>query len=97
MAAREALRRQVADFIEAEVARLDAGDLAGWVDLCTDDAEYWMPVRRDQTDPLVLVPFADTPVDTDAVMRLESGFRADNGRIATTFARPQPNFLPFLP
>ena len=39
-------------FLEEEVARLDAGDLAGWLDLCTDDAEYWMPVSRRQSDPL---------------------------------------------
>ena len=46
------LYQRVATFIEDEVALLDAGDLHAWVDLCTDDATYWMPVSRDQTDPL---------------------------------------------
>lgn len=39
-------------FLEEEVACLDAGDLDSWVELCTDDAIYWMPVGADQTDPL---------------------------------------------
>ncbi len=39
-------------FLEEEVAFLDAGDLDGWVNLCTDDAIYWMPVSAQQTDPL---------------------------------------------
>ncbi len=74
--------------------------------LCDVDHSAWTTTYRavgdytrlgDQTDPFVLVPFADTPVDTDAVMRLESGFRDSDARIETTFARPLPNFLPFLP
>ncbi len=39
-------------FLERECELLDSGDFAGWVDLCTDDAVYWMPVSSDQTDPL---------------------------------------------
>lgn len=41
----------IEQFLEEEVTLLDAGDLDGWVDLCTDDAIYWMPVSAGQTDP----------------------------------------------
>ena len=39
-------------FLDQECGLLDAGDFEGWVDLCTDDAVYWIPISRDQTDPL---------------------------------------------
>lgn len=45
-------RGAVEGFLDEETGRLDAGDFAGWVDLCTDDAIYWMPVSKDQQDPL---------------------------------------------
>jgi alkaline phosphatase D len=40
-------------------------------------------------DPLALVPFEDTPVETDAVLEIEAGFNApgSGGRIETEFAR----------
>ena len=39
-------------FLEHEAELLDRGDLAGWVELCTDDATYWMPMSAEQQDPL---------------------------------------------
>jgi 3-phenylpropionate/cinnamic acid dioxygenase small subunit len=30
---------------------LDTGQLEAWLDLFTDDATYWLPLERDQTDP----------------------------------------------
>ena len=42
----------VESFIEQECELLDAGNFSAWVDLCTDDAVYWMPVSPHQTDPL---------------------------------------------
>ena len=42
----------IREFLEHESDLLDRGDFAGWVDLCTADATYWMPVSADQTDPL---------------------------------------------
>lgn len=49
---RDDIQTHVEAFIEQESDLLDAGDLVGWVDLCTDDATYWMPMSADQTDPL---------------------------------------------
>lgn len=45
-------REAVEDFLDLEVGLLDAGDIRGWVDLCTEDAIYWMPVSPEQQDPL---------------------------------------------
>jgi len=45
-------RSAIEAFLDDETGRLDAGDFAGWVDLCTDDAVYWMPVSKEQQDPL---------------------------------------------
>jgi len=44
---REAIRA----FLEEEADRLDSGDLAGWLELCTEGSSYWMPVSSEQTDP----------------------------------------------
>jgi alkaline phosphatase D len=43
-----------------------------------------------------LIPYPGAEVTTDAVLRLQSGFRDDNGRLETVLARTFPNLLPFL-
>jgi alkaline phosphatase D len=73
--------------------------------LCDVDYEEWITTYRAVGDvadlgsinPLAFVPFPGTPVETDAIMRIASGFREANGRINNVFARPMPDFLPFLP
>jgi hypothetical protein len=73
--------------------------------LCDVDYEEWITTYRAVGDvadlgsinPLAFVPFPETPVETDAIMRIASGFREANGRINNVFARPMPDFLPFLP
>lgn len=42
---------RVERFLYAEADCLDNGDLDGWLDLYTDDSDYWMPVAPEQTDP----------------------------------------------
>lgn len=44
--------REVEEFLIAELALLDSGDLAGWRDLFTEEGYYWAPARPDQEDPL---------------------------------------------
>lgn len=72
--------------------------------LCDVDTDAWTTTFRAvgdiadlaSDDPLVLVPYRDSPVQTDAVIRLQSGFREDNGRLETLASRPIPDLLPFL-
>jgi 3-phenylpropionate/cinnamic acid dioxygenase small subunit len=40
------LRRQVEDFFYFEAELLDNRKLREWLDLFTDDARYWMPIRH---------------------------------------------------
>jgi len=40
------LRRQVEDFLYFEAELLDDRKLRQWLDLFTDDARYWMPIRH---------------------------------------------------
>ncbi len=40
------LRRQVEDFFYLEAELLDDRKLREWLDLFTDDARYWMPLRH---------------------------------------------------
>ncbi|HSK30290.1 MAG TPA: aromatic-ring-hydroxylating dioxygenase subunit beta [Candidatus Limnocylindria bacterium] len=40
------LRRQVEDFFYFEAELLDERKLREWLDLFTDDARYWMPIRH---------------------------------------------------
>jgi 3-phenylpropionate/cinnamic acid dioxygenase small subunit len=44
--------QEVEAFLYAEADFLDQGDLHAWRDLYTDDGAYWLPVDRDQDDPL---------------------------------------------
>ncbi len=43
---RRQLREEVEEFLYHEAWLLDEGRLYEWVDLFTDDARYWMPVRE---------------------------------------------------
>jgi biphenyl 2,3-dioxygenase beta subunit len=40
------LRRQVEDFLYFEAELLDDRKMREWLDLFTDDARYWMPIRH---------------------------------------------------
>lgn len=42
----------VEQFLYHEARLLDTGQFEAWLDLFTDDATYWLPLERDQTDPL---------------------------------------------
>jgi benzoate/toluate 1,2-dioxygenase beta subunit len=42
----------VEQFLYHEARLLDTGQLEAWLDLFTDDATYWLPLERDQKDPL---------------------------------------------
>lgn len=44
--ARRQLRQEVEEFLYREAWLLDEGRLYEWVELFTDDARYWMPVRE---------------------------------------------------
>ncbi|MEL7028172.1 MAG: aromatic-ring-hydroxylating dioxygenase subunit beta [Pseudomonadota bacterium] len=39
-------------FLYREADLLDANKLAEWIDLFTEDGDYWMPAAADQPDPL---------------------------------------------
>ena len=39
-------------FLYHEARLLDTQQLEAWLDLFTDDATYWVPLERDQKDPL---------------------------------------------
>ncbi len=42
----------VEHFLFHEARLLDTGQLEAWLDLFTDDATYWLPLERDQKDPV---------------------------------------------
>ena len=42
----------VTDFVEAEAEMLDERRFREWLDLFSDDAVYWVPLSREQSDPL---------------------------------------------
>jgi benzoate/toluate 1,2-dioxygenase beta subunit len=42
----------VEEFLYHEARLLDTGQLEAWLELFTDDATYWLPLERDQKDPL---------------------------------------------
>ena len=39
-------------FLFHEARLLDSGRLEEWLDLFTDDATYWLPLEKDQADPI---------------------------------------------
>jgi len=65
--------------------------------LCDVDAERWQTTYRavgtladlQNPDALALTPFEDSPVETDAVLEIESGFNQPGSgqRLTTTFSR----------
>ena len=40
------------EFLYHEARLLDTQQLEAWLDLFTDDATYWVPLEKDQRDPL---------------------------------------------
>jgi 3-phenylpropionate/cinnamic acid dioxygenase small subunit len=42
----------VAQFLYQEARLLDTGQLEAWLDLFTEDATYWVPLERDQQEPV---------------------------------------------
>jgi benzoate/toluate 1,2-dioxygenase beta subunit len=42
----------VEQFLFHEARLLDTGQLEAWLELFTDDATYWVPLEKDQRDPL---------------------------------------------
>jgi 3-phenylpropionate/cinnamic acid dioxygenase small subunit len=40
------------EFLVHEARLLDEGRLEEWLELFTDDATYWLPLEKDQRDPL---------------------------------------------
>ena len=42
----------VEQFLYHEARLLDTGQLEAWLELFTDDATYWVPLEREQKDPL---------------------------------------------
>jgi 3-phenylpropionate/cinnamic acid dioxygenase small subunit len=42
----------VEQFLYHEARLLDTGQLEAWLDLFTEDATYWVPLEKDQRDPL---------------------------------------------
>ena len=43
---------KVQEFLYQEARLLDAGELEAWLALFTEDATYWVPLERNQKDPL---------------------------------------------
>ncbi|MFK8051118.1 MAG: aromatic-ring-hydroxylating dioxygenase subunit beta [Halioglobus sp.] len=73
-------RLAVVDLVITESACLDEKNWAGWLDLYTEDAEYWIPAWDDEhtltTDPqceLSLIYYGSRAGLEDRVYRLETG------------------------
>jgi benzoate/toluate 1,2-dioxygenase beta subunit len=43
---------QLQQFLFHEARLLDTGQLEAWLELFTDDATYWLPLEREQKDPV---------------------------------------------
>jgi len=43
---------KVDEFLYHEARLLDTGQLEAWLELFTEDATYWVPLEKDQRDPL---------------------------------------------
>ena len=43
---------KVDEFLYHEARLLDTGQLEAWLELFTEDATYWLPLERNQKDPL---------------------------------------------
>ena len=47
------LQTTVTLFLHREARLLDDQDFQAWLDLLSDDIEYWIPISREQEDPLL--------------------------------------------
>jgi ethylbenzene dioxygenase beta subunit len=67
--------RSCADFLYREARLLDRRDLQAWLELFTEDAQYWVPLREEYRDPdaELNIIFDDRPRLIGRVGRLESG------------------------
>jgi benzoate/toluate 1,2-dioxygenase subunit beta len=68
-------RRSLGDFLIAEAAMLDAGDLDRWLELFSPDALYWVPLVWDAGSPseqLNLI-YDDLSLLSDRVFRIQTG------------------------
>jgi benzoate/toluate 1,2-dioxygenase beta subunit len=67
--------RACADFLYREARLLDRRDLQAWLDLFTEDAQYWVPLREAYRDPdaELNIIFDDRQRLAGRVGRLESG------------------------
>jgi len=46
----ETRRREIRELIYREARLIDSGELDAWYELFTEDALYWMPLKRGQTE-----------------------------------------------
>jgi len=44
--------KNIEQFLYDEASLLDSPDLDSWMELYTEDGSYWMPVAKDQVDPI---------------------------------------------
>jgi 3-phenylpropionate/cinnamic acid dioxygenase small subunit len=67
--------RACAALLYREARHLDRGELRAWLDLYSEDARYWVPLREDYRDPdaELNIIFDDKPRLLGRVGRLESG------------------------
>ena len=66
----------LADFVYREARLIDERRFEEWFDLFAEDGRYWLPMRRDQTDPLAeqSITYEDKPLLLKArVLRLAGG------------------------
>ena len=66
----------LADFVYREARLIDERRFGEWLDLFAEDGHYWLPMRRDQTDPVAeqSITYEDKPLLLKArVLRLASG------------------------
>jgi benzoate/toluate 1,2-dioxygenase subunit beta len=66
---------QIQTFLTHEARLMDEGRYREWLDLWTDDAQYWVPCNDDDSDPArqVSIIFDDRDRLTQRVERLLSG------------------------
>jgi 3-phenylpropionate/cinnamic acid dioxygenase small subunit len=66
----------LADFVYREARLIDERRFQEWFDLFAEDGHYWLPMRREQTDPLgeQSIAYEDKPLLLKArVLRLAGG------------------------
>ena len=67
---------ELADFVYREARLVDERRFQEWFDLFAEDGRYWLPMRREQTDPLgeQSITYEDKPLLLKArVLRLAGG------------------------